>query len=131
MRHPKGWFGNEPASALLTRPFPGENGQYPARDFFKAMGFKEVGEDPDLPCHPIRQGFVCRPIRLKESVYVPQEDDRGGVVVMYSPSSCPWSYFFLKMTEREIEGAVQGLHVRWIDSSEEPAEAENAVFPKV
>lgn len=99
-------------------------GQYPARDFFKDMGFKQVEEDPSMLYYPLKQSFVYRPIKRRESVYMPQEDDKGKVVIMYSPSFCPWFYFFLKKSEQEIGKAVQGLHVRWINSSEEPAEAE-------
>ncbi|MGB9717882.1 MAG: GNAT family N-acetyltransferase [Thermoproteota archaeon] len=125
MKRPKSWFGGEPPSALVTRPFPGEKpGQYPAISFFKNMGFKQVEEDPGLLYYPLKQGFVYRPVRRREPAYMPQEDDKGKLVIVYSPSFCPWSYFFLKKSEQEIEKAVQGLHVRWINSSEEPAEAE-------
>jgi GNAT superfamily N-acetyltransferase len=125
MRSPKSWFGGKPPLALVTRPFPGEKpGQYPARNFFIGMGFRQVEEDPGLFYYPLKNGFVYRPVERGESKYVPQECDKGKVVIIYSPSFCPWSFFFLKKSEQEIEKAVQGVHVRWINSSEEPTEAE-------
>ncbi|MEM3712933.1 MAG: GNAT family N-acetyltransferase [Thermoproteota archaeon] len=125
MRRPKEWFGGESSSALIARPFSGEKpGQYPARSFFKDMGFKQVEDDPDLLYYPLKQGFSYQPVKKRESTYLPQDDDRGKVVVMYAPSFCPFSYLFLKKAVQEIEKTVQGLHVRWINSWEEPAEAE-------
>ncbi|MEM3569171.1 MAG: GNAT family N-acetyltransferase [Thermoproteota archaeon] len=125
MSRPKSWFGGKPSSALVTRPFPGEKtGQYPASRFFKDMGFKQVEEDPGLLYYPLKQGFVYQPVRRGEPAYVPQEDDRGRVVIIYSPSFCPFSYFFLKKAEQEIEKAVPGISVRWINGSEEPNEAK-------
>lgn len=125
MRRPKSWFGGKPPSALVTKPFPGEKpGQYPARDFFIDMGFKQVEEDPSLFYYPLKHGFVYRPVKRSGSNYVPQEDDKGKVVIIYSPSFCPWSYLFLKRSGQEIEKAVQGVCIRWINSSEEPNEAE-------
>ncbi|MEM2585128.1 MAG: GNAT family N-acetyltransferase [Thermoproteota archaeon] len=125
VKHPKSWFGGESSSALTTRPFPGEKpGQYPARSFFKDMGFKQVEGDPGLLYYPLKQGFSYHPVEKRESTYLPQEDDKGKAVVMYAPSFCPFSYFFLKKAVQEIEKTVQGLHVRWINSWEEPAEAE-------
>ncbi|MCX8183955.1 MAG: GNAT family N-acetyltransferase [Crenarchaeota archaeon] len=125
MRNPKSWFSGESPSALVTRPFPGEKpGQYPARSFFRDMGFKQVGEDPSLLYYPLKHGFVYRPVEQKKPIYIHQEDDRGKVVIMYNPSFCLWSYVFLKRSEQEIREAVQSLHVRWINSWEEPIEAK-------
>ncbi|MGQ9690961.1 MAG: GNAT family N-acetyltransferase, partial [Thermoproteota archaeon] len=125
MRNPKSWFDGESPSALVTRPFPGEqHGQYSARSFFKDMGFKQVEEDPSLLYYPIRHGFIYKPIEREESNYIPQEDDKGKVVILYRPSFCPFSYVFLKRSEQEIEKAVPDISIRWINSSEEPAEAE-------
>jgi GNAT superfamily N-acetyltransferase len=125
MRSPKSWFGGKPPSALVTKPFPGEKpGQYPARNFFVDMGFKQVEEDPSLLYYPLKHGFVYRPVERRRPNYVPQEDDKGKVVIIYSPSFCPWSYLFLKKSGQEIGKAVQGVHIRWINSSEEPTEAE-------
>ncbi len=125
MKRPKSWFGGEPPSALVTRPFPGEKpDQYSARDFFKHMGFKQVDEDTGLLYYPLKQGSVYRPAGRREPVYVPQEDDKGKVVIIFSPSFCPWSYFFLMKSGQEIEKAVPGISIRWINGSEEPIEAE-------
>ncbi len=125
MRRPKSWFGGKPPSALVAKPFPGEKpGQYPARNFFIDMGFKQVEEDPSLFYYPLKHGFVYRPVKRSGPNYVPQDDDKGKVVIIYSPSFCPWSYLFLKRSGQEIEKAVQGVCIRWINSSEEPNEAE-------
>ncbi len=125
MRNPKSWFGNESPSALITRPFSGEKPeQYPARSFFKDMGFKQVEEDPDLLYYPLKHGFVYRPVEQGESNYVPQQDDKNRIVIMYRPSFCPWGYVFLKRSEQEIEKIAPGVRVQWINSSEKPTEAE-------
>jgi GNAT superfamily N-acetyltransferase len=131
MRSPKEWLGGEPPSALVTRPFPGEKpGQYPAKSFFRDMGFKQVEGDPGLLCYPLRRGFVYRPVERRGPEYVPQEDDKGKVVVIYGPSFCPWSYVFLERSVKEIKEAIPGVCVRWISSLEEPAEAEKRGIPE-
>ncbi|MGY0288961.1 MAG: hypothetical protein ACUX7D_09445 [Candidatus Methanodesulfokora washburnensis] len=99
-------------------------GQYPARNFFIDMGFKQVGEDPGLLYYPLKHGFVYRAIKRSRPNYMPQEDGKGKVVIIYGPSFCPWSYLFLKKSGQEIEKAVHGVRIRWINSLEEPAEAE-------
>lgn len=88
---------------LVTQPFLGEQpGQYPASSFFRDMGFKQV-EDPGLLYYPLKHGFVYRPVGRVGPNYVPQEDDKGRVVIIYSPSFCPWSYFFLRKSVQEMK----------------------------
>ncbi len=112
VRNPKSWFGGESSSALVTRPFPGEkSGQYSAKSFFKDMGFKQVEEDPGLLYYPLKQGFAYRPVEQRRPDYVPQEGDKGKVIIIYSPSFCPFSYFFLEKAEQEIEKAVPGVRI--------------------
>ncbi|WP_125672144.1 GNAT family N-acetyltransferase [Candidatus Methanodesulfokora washburnensis] len=125
MRSPKSWFGGKPPLALVTKPFPGEMpGQYPARNFFIDMGFKQVEEDPSLLYYPLKHGFVYTPVKQSRPSYMPQKDDKGKVVIIYGSSFCPWSYLFLKKSGQEIEKAVHNVRIRWINSLEEPAEAE-------
>lgn len=125
MKCPKEWFGGEPPLALVTKPFPGEKpGQYSARSFFRNMGFQEVEENPSILYYPFKPDFKYIPPEPEEVNYIPQEDDRGKAVILYKPSFCPLSYFFLKKSEQEIEKAIPGISIRWINSSEEPAEAE-------
>jgi hypothetical protein len=125
MRRPKEWFGGEPPLALVTKPFPGEKPeQYSARNFFKDMGFKQVESNPSLLYFPLKHGFTYIPPEQRESNYIPQEDDKGKVVILYNPSFCPFSYFFLKKSVQEIEKAMPGISVRWINGWEEPVEIE-------
>jgi len=124
MRTPSRWFGNESALALVTRTFPGEQpGQYPARLFFTKMGFKQIGDDPDLLYLPLREGFIYRPSAKKQVEYMPQEGDKGKVLFIYGPSSCPFSYAFLKRAEQAIKALAPGVPIRWMNRAEEPDEA--------
>jgi len=123
MKKPKIWFDNKPALALVTRTFAGEKpGQFSARLFFKKMGFKQVGEDPDFLYYPLEEGFIYQPVKEKEAEYIPQEEDKGKVLIIYGPSFCPFSYFFLKKTEQTIKEIAPGISIQWIDSSKEPDE---------
>lgn len=124
MRAPRSWFGNESALALVTRTFPGEQpGQFPARLFFTKMGFKQIGDDPDFLYLPLREGFIYRPSAKKQAEYMPQEGDKGKVLFIYGPSSCPFSYVFLKRAEQAIEALAPGVPIRWMNKAEEPDEA--------
>jgi GNAT superfamily N-acetyltransferase len=121
MKRPKGWFANKPALTLVTRTFPGElPGQYPARLFFTRKGFKSVGEDPDFLYYPIEQGYGYQPIEEERKEYLPQKEDRGKALIIYGPSFCPFSYFFLKKAEEAIMGIAPELPIRWISKSEDP-----------
>jgi GNAT superfamily N-acetyltransferase len=120
-KKPRIWFDNRPALALLTRTFPGEKaGQYPARFFFATMGFKQIGDNPDFLYYPLEEGFAYKSDKEKEKQYVLQEEDWCKALIIYGPSFCPFSYPFLKMTERTIEEIAPGIPTRWIDRLEEP-----------
>ena len=120
---PKGWFGNEPAVALVTKTFPGEKpGQYPARLFFRRKGFVQVGDDPDLLYYPLRPGFVYQPPEARAPAYIPQAEDKDRAVFIYGPSPCPFAYVFLKRAEQVVREVAPHLSVRWINATEEPDE---------
>ena len=123
MKRPKLWFDNKPALALATRTFPGaKSGQFSARLFFKRMGFKQVGENPDFMYYPLEEGFIYQPVKENGAEYIPQEEDKDKVLLVHGPSYCPFSYFFLKMTEQTIKEIATGISIQWIDKSKEPEE---------
>ncbi|MBA7636479.1 hypothetical protein ES703_44099 [subsurface metagenome] len=123
MKKPKIWFDNKPALALVTRTFAGEKpGQFSARLFFKRMGFKQVGEDPDFLYYPLEEGFIYQPVKEKGAEYIPQEEDKDKVLLVHGPSFCPFSYFFLKKAEQAIKEIAPGISIQWIDKSKEPEE---------
>ena len=114
-------FGDRPASALVTRTFPGEEmNHYPARLFFTKMGFRQANENPDLLYYPLEDfsylslsgeytpredlGWIkiFTEGYLKEAVYAPQNEDMGKAPIIYGPSFCPFSYVFLKRAEQII-----------------------------
>lgn len=116
-------FDNQPALGLIVKTFSGEKpGQYPARLFFTRRGFKQVGDDPDLLYYPLQEGFTYKPGEKPKIAYVPQEEDRGKVVIIYGPSFCPFSYLFLQTTERAIKQIAPEIPVRWINASQQPEE---------
>jgi hypothetical protein len=122
MKKPKIWFDNKPALALVTRTFAGEKpGQFSARLFFKKMGFKQVGEDPDFLYYPLEEGFIYQ-LSEKENEYIPQEEDKGKALLICGPSYCPFTYAFQKKAEKTIKEIAPGIPIRWIDSSQEPDE---------
>jgi len=57
------------------------------------MGFKQVGVDPDFLYYPLEEGFIYQPIKEKEVEYIPQEEDKGKVLLIHRPSHCPLSFF--------------------------------------
>ncbi len=123
---PMKWFHNRRPLALVTRTFPGgAPEQYTAREFFTKKGFRQIGEDPDYLYCPLQPGFVYEPAAKKEVRYVPQDEDRGRVVIVSGPDYCPATHpYFLKRMERYIAEIDPGIPVRWIDSSEEPEEVK-------
>jgi len=120
----KSWFDNSRPFALVTRTFPGEApGQYRAREFFTRKGFRQIGEDPDHLYYPLKTGFVYKPVAKKEVRYIPQDEDKGKVVIVCGPDYCPATYpYFLKRMERYIREIDLDVPIRWIDSSQEPEE---------
>ena len=123
-KKPMSWFDSKPPLALVTRTFPGEvPGQYTAREFFTRRGFKQIGEDPDYLYYPLQAGFVYRPFEKKEVKYVPQDEDKGKVLIICGPNGCPATYpFFLKRMEKYVREIHPKVSIRWIDSSEESEE---------
>lgn len=127
VKKPMHWFGNRQPSALVTRTFPGgEPGQYTAREFFTRKGFRQIGEDLDDLYYPLKAGFVYKPVPSEEVRYVPDDEDKGKVVIISGPSFCPATYaFFLKRMERYIREMHPKVSIKWVDSSEEPEEVKN------
>jgi hypothetical protein len=135
MAQPQRCFDGEAAVALVTRTFPGQKpGQYAAAAFFRRKGFVPVGRDPQLLHLPL--GRARRPIPssgwetadnllwpVAAAEYVPQDEDRDTLVIIYGPSFCPFSYFLLKQAETQVRELAPDLPVRWISQSEEPEEA--------
>lgn len=121
MKKPLSYFDNKRALALVTRTFPGEEpGQYSAYNFFRGKGFKQAGEDPDCLYLPLKTGFTYQPVTKKEVEYVPQEEDRGQVLLICGPTGCPGTYpYFLKRMEKYIREVDSKIPVRWLDSSKD------------
>ncbi len=127
VRQPHRWFGGQPAAALITKTFPGEQvGQYTARAFFTHRGFRAAGDDPDILYYPLAEE-VSAAVMGKEIVshttYHPQDADRGMAVFLYGPSFCPFSFWLLKQAEALLREVAPPLTIRWISASEEPEEA--------
>jgi hypothetical protein len=125
LEKPKDWFGGRPALALVTRTFSGEKpDQYSARSFFLRKGFQQVGDDSDLLEFPLIEDSTYQAVTEEEVNYIPQEEDKGMVVIIHGPTFCPYSYVFLKRAERLITEVAPRAQIRWIDSSVEPEETE-------
>jgi hypothetical protein len=126
VQKPMSWFDNRRPLALVTMTFRGGTPeQYTAREFFTRSGFRQIGENADHLYYPLQQSFVYNPIPKKEVRYVPQDEDKGRVVIISGPDYCPATYpYFLKRMEKCIREMAPRVPVRWIDSSEEPAEVK-------
>ena len=126
VQKPMGWFDNKRPLALVTTTFwGGAPEQYTAREFFTRNGFRQIGKKADHLYYPLQPGFVYNPIPKKEVRYVPQDEDKGRVVIISGPDHCPATYpYFLKRMEQYIREIAPGVPVRWIDSSEEPGEVK-------
>ena len=124
VKEPMKWFDNRRPLALVTKTFlGGEPEQYTAREFFSRKGFRQIGGDPDHLYYPLQPGFTYKPIPKKEVRHVPQDEDKGKVVIISGPDYCPATYpYFLKRMEKYIREIDPGVYIRWIDSSEEPEE---------
>lgn len=132
VKKPQVWFDRQPALALVTKTFPGEKpGQYSAHSFFTRKGFHQAGKDQNFLCYPLTDGFVLAADeeiveeffwQPQKAVYVPQEEDRGKVTIICSPSFCPFSYPFLKAAEAHIRNVAPRIPIRWISMTEDPAE---------
>ncbi len=126
VKRPLVWFDNQPASALVTRTFPGgAPNQLTARQFFKKKGFKQVGKDPDYLYYPLKEGFVYKPKEKKAVEYLPQKEDKGKVLIICGPDKCPATYpYFLKRMEKYISEIEREVPIVWIDTSEQPEEVK-------
>lgn len=124
---PLSWFNNKRPLALVTRTFPGgAPNQLTARSFFKKKGFKQIGKDPDYLYYPIGKGFVYQPVKKKEVKYNPQKEDKGKVLIICGPNSCPATYpYFLKRMEKYIREVDPKIPILWLDKSEEPEKVKN------
>jgi GNAT superfamily N-acetyltransferase len=126
VQEPMSWVDNRRPFALVTTTFPGgAPEQYTAREFFKRKGFRQIGDDPDHVYYPLQSGFVYKPVPKKEVRYLPQDEDKGKVIIISGPDYCPATYpYFLKRMEKYIKEICPNVPVRWMDSSEEPEEIE-------
>jgi len=124
VQKPMSWFDNRRPLALVTMTFPGgAPEQYTARKFFSRKGFKQIGEDPDYLYYPLQPGFIYRPVAKKEVKYVPQDEDKGKILIISGPDYCPATYpYFLKRMGKLLREMYPEVPIRWIDSSEEPEE---------
>jgi len=119
---PMNWFDDRPPLALVTNSFEGgEPGQLTAREFFHRKGFRQVGDDPDHLYYPLQKGFVYGPVENKAAGYIPQDEDRGKVLLVCGPNGCPATYpFLLKKAENYVKNSHPGVPIVWLDAAEEP-----------
>ena len=124
VKKPISWFGSKRPLALVTKTFPGETlPHYAAREFFARKGFKQIGEDPDYLYYPLQTGFVYRPVEKEQVKYIPQDEDKGKVLIVCGPNWCSFTYpYFLKRMEKYIREMAPEVSIRWMDSSEESEE---------
>lgn len=126
VQQPMHWFDNRRPLALVTMTFPGgAPEQYTAREFFTRKSFRRIGDDADQLYYPLEAGFVYKPVPKREVRYVPQDEDKGKVVIISGPDYCPATYpYFLRRMETYVREIYPDIPIRWIDSSEEPRETE-------
>jgi GNAT superfamily N-acetyltransferase len=118
MKKPKDYFDNEKPRGLVTWTFE-VPGLYPQHKFYLKRGFKQVfDDDPHLLYYPLEEGFTYKPM-VKE--YIPQEEDKGRVVLFYE-GGCPFSIYFLEKIKELVREAVPGIPIRVINQSEEEEE---------
>jgi GNAT superfamily N-acetyltransferase len=124
VQKPMSWFDNRRPLALVAITFPGgAPEQYTAREFFSRKGFRQIGEDPDCLYYPLQPGFVYKATAKTEAKYIPQDEDKGKVLIISGPDYCPATYpFFLKRMEKYIREIDLSVPIRWIDSSEKAEE---------
>jgi GNAT superfamily N-acetyltransferase len=125
MKNPQPAFGNDIPLALVTYAFE-VPGRYPQHEFYQRMGFKRVTEDePFLLYYPLKKGYVH--VR-KEEKFTPQEEDKGKVLIFFSPS-CPWSIYFSEKTKESVRAAAPDILIRTIDMFWEIQEVKNRGRP--
>lgn len=120
MRKPKPYFNNDIPLALVTWAFE-VPGLYPQHEFYRKMGFKQVSKDePFLLYYPLKEGFVYIP---KSKEYIPQEEDKGKILIFYDPS-CPFCIYFLEKKKELVKEVAPEVPTRIINLFEEPEEVE-------
>lgn len=138
MREPQVWFDYRPARLLVTRTFSGERaGQLSARSFFLRRGFRPAADDAETLYFPLAEdvpvarvkaiaedGAAERFFEEPSGAYVPQAEDRKKAIIIYGPSSCPFTYNFWLRAESQIKEIAPDLPIRWINTIAEPAEVE-------
>jgi len=106
--------------ALVTWAFQ-VSGFYPQHEFYLKMGFKRVREDdPFLLYYPLKEGYVHK---VKETAYVPQEEDFGKALIFYD-SSCPFCIYFSEKIKESIREVAPNIPIRMINMFEEPEEVK-------
>jgi len=76
--------------ALVTWAFQ-VPGFYPQHEFYERRGFKRVkDDDPFLLYYPLEEDYVHR---VKEKMFIAQEEDAGKALIFYDPS-CPFCIYF-------------------------------------
>ncbi|MCX8173280.1 MAG: GNAT family N-acetyltransferase [Thermoplasmata archaeon] len=114
----KPWFDNQKPRAIITYAFS-VPGRYPQSEFYKKMGFREVGaDDPLLLYYPLDDKFVYTPKK-----YSPQEEDRGVALIFYDPG-CPFSIYFSGKIRELIEEVAPAIPIRMVNQFEEGAEVK-------
>lgn len=104
-------IGEDVPLALTTYAFQ-VPGWFPQHEFYKRMGFKRAKEDdPFLLYYPIKEDYVHI---LEEGEFVPQEDDKGKVLIFHGPS-CPWSIYFSEKIKESIREVAPDIPIRMID----------------
>ena len=125
VKKPKPVFINEIPLALITYAFE-VPGWYPQHEFYQRMGFKRVKEDdPFLLYYPLKKGYVHVP---KEERFIPQEEDKGKALIIFSPS-CPWSMYFSEKIKESVREVAPNIPVRMIDMFWEPEEVKKRGKP--
>jgi len=118
-------FNIEPALAITVLPFDGAMpGQQKAYDFYKRRGFLETPENSHYLYLPIKEGFIYQPPTALTKVYIPQEEDKGKLVIIDEPSFCPLNYFIGRKIETLVKMIEPKIEVLWIDKFEQPDEAK-------
>jgi len=106
--------------ALVTWAFQ-VPGFYPQHEFYQKMSFKRVNEDdPFLLYYPLEEGYVHT---VKETAYVPQEEDIGKALIFYDPS-CPFCIYFSEKIKESIREVAPKIPIRMINMFEEPEEVK-------
>jgi len=106
--------------ALVTWAFQ-VPGFYPQHEFYLKMGFKKVkGDDPFLLYYPLKERYVHK---IKETGFIPQEEDTGKALIFYDPS-CPFCIYFSEKIKESIREVAPNMPVRMINMFEEPEEVK-------